>query len=29
MRDSGHNHNVEPTRTALWDRLAAWIWSVA
>ncbi len=29
LRDSGHNHNVEPTRTALWDRLAAWIWSVA
>ena len=29
LHNSGHNHNVEPTRTALWDRLAAWVWSVS
>jgi pimeloyl-ACP methyl ester carboxylesterase len=29
LPDSGHNHNVEPTRTLLWDRLAAWMWSIS
>jgi pimeloyl-ACP methyl ester carboxylesterase len=29
LHNSGHNHNVEPTRTALWDRLASWVWSVS
>jgi pimeloyl-ACP methyl ester carboxylesterase len=26
--DAGHNHNVEPTRALLWDRLAAWALSL-
>ncbi len=25
---AGHNHNVEPSRTLLWDRLAAWAYSM-
>lgn len=24
LRGAGHNHNVAPTRTVLWDRIAAW-----
>jgi pimeloyl-ACP methyl ester carboxylesterase len=26
--NAGHNHNVEPTRALLWDRLAAWAFSL-
>jgi alpha-beta hydrolase superfamily lysophospholipase len=26
---AGHNHNVEPNRADLWDRMAAWISSIA
>jgi hypothetical protein len=29
LATSGHNHNVAPTRHALWDRLARWVVSVA
>jgi pimeloyl-ACP methyl ester carboxylesterase len=29
LGESGHNHNVAPTRQRLWDRIAAWIRSVA
>jgi pimeloyl-ACP methyl ester carboxylesterase len=28
LPDSGHNHNVAPTRQQLWDRIARWIRSV-
>jgi hypothetical protein len=24
LRDSGHNHNVAPSRAALWDRIGTW-----
>lgn len=28
-RGSGHNHNVAPTRTELWDRLLVWLRQIA
>jgi pimeloyl-ACP methyl ester carboxylesterase len=28
LEDSGHNHNAAPTREKLWDRLAAWAYSL-
>lgn len=28
LPNAGHNHNVEPGRAALWNRLAAWAWAV-
>jgi hypothetical protein len=29
LPESGHNHNVAPTRQLLWDRVASWIRSAA
>lgn len=25
LAGAGHNHNAEPNRTVLWDRMAAWL----
>jgi len=29
LDDAGHNHNVAPTREALWNRLLSWAGTVA
>jgi alpha-beta hydrolase superfamily lysophospholipase len=29
LAHAGHNHNVEPNREDLWDRMAAWVSSIA
>jgi alpha-beta hydrolase superfamily lysophospholipase len=29
LAQAGHNHNVEPNRRDLWDRMAGWISSMA